>query len=174
MEPLLAQPLTLSSPKTKDFTQEARIADKLLAHFNQTWKDRQVYYLAKERAKIQRDLMTVITDSYDHAKLSLPKWPNGRCPKRSIYENTRRNLSKRLVFSLLILVMFWTICWTLLFTKVLVSWLSWGTYLTLTGCIVHGVGVYMYLSDEGMPGGANWTIECVTQLKILKPQKVLQ
>ena len=33
--------------------------------------------------------------------------------------------------------------------------------MTLTGCIVHGVGVYLYLGDEGMAGGASWTIEIV-------------
>ena len=45
------------------------------------------------------------------------------------------------------------------------SWSLWnqGTYLTLTGCIVHGIGVYFFLADEGMAGGSNWTIECVSQ-----------
>ena len=42
---------------------------------------------------------------------------------------------------------------------------SSGTFLTLTGCIVHGMGLYLYTSDEGMPGGSNWTLECVPWLK---------
>lgn len=33
--------------------------------------------------------------------------------------------------------------------------------MTLTGCLVHGFGVFLYLADEGLPGGANWTIELV-------------
>ena len=34
-----------------------------------------------------------------------------------------------------------------------------GTSLTLTGTIVHGYGVFIFVGDEGMPTGANWTIE---------------
>lgn len=33
--------------------------------------------------------------------------------------------------------------------------------MTLTGCIVHGCGVFLYLADEGMPTGASWTLEVV-------------
>ena len=50
-----------------------------------------MYYLARERAKTQRDMITIIIDSYDHAKMSLPKWPMMRTPKRSLFENTRRH-----------------------------------------------------------------------------------
>lgn len=39
---------------------------------------------------------------------------------------------------------------------------SRGVQLTLTGAIVHGVGVYFYLGEEGMLGGANWSIELVS------------
>ena len=38
---------------------------------------------------------------------------------------------------------------------------SLGTSMTLTGCIVHGCGVFLYLADEGMPTGASWTLEVV-------------
>ena len=37
--------------------------------------------------------------------------------------------------------------------------------MTLTGCIVHGHGVFLYLADEGMPTGASWTLEVVTGFK---------
>ena len=33
--------------------------------------------------------------------------------------------------------------------------------MTLTAVIAHGIGVYMWLADEGLQGGANWTIEVV-------------
>ena len=36
-----------------------------------------------------------------------------------------------------------------------------GTSLTLTCSLIHGYGVYIYLGDEGLPSGANWTIEVV-------------
>ena len=42
---------------------------------------------------------------------------------------------------------------------------SSGTSLTLTGCLVHGYGVYLYLVDEGFPTGAGWTIEVVAWLR---------
>ena len=37
--------------------------------------------------------------------------------------------------------------------------------MTLTGCIVHGFGVYFFLGDEGMPTGSNWTLECALWLQ---------
>eukprot|EP00434_Breviolum_minutum_P009292 symbB.v1.2.008188.t2/scaffold450.1/size202773/7 len=119
--------LRVALQNTRDFREQAQKSDELLAHFSQTWRDRQVYWLARERAQVQRDMLVIIVDGYDHAKMSLPKWPMSRTPKRSLYENTRR------------------------------------TSLSLTGCIVHGVGVYLYMGDEGLPGGSNWTLECVSK-----------
>lgn len=37
----------------------------------------------------------------------------------------------------------------------------------MTGVIIHGRGLYLYLADEGMPGGSNWSIECVTWNNVL-------
>ena len=88
LRPTIPLPLAVA----QDFNQEAKISDQLLAHFTQTWKDRQVYYMARERAKVQRDIMTIIVDSYDHCKMRLPKYPMSRTPKRTIFEATRRNL----------------------------------------------------------------------------------
>ena len=34
--------------------------------------------------------------------------------------------------------------------------------MTLTGCIIHGYGVYLYLADEGLPTGASWVLEVVS------------
>lgn len=31
--------------------------------------------------------------------------------------------------------------------------------MTLTACVAHGFGVFLYLADEGMATGASWTIE---------------
>ena len=84
--------ISYGTAPTQDFKREAEIARDLFSHFTRTWRDRQVYWLAKERARVQQDLLVVIVDSYDHAKMSLPKFPKGRTPKRSLYENTRSTL----------------------------------------------------------------------------------
>lgn len=34
--------------------------------------------------------------------------------------------------------------------------------MVLTGCLVHGFGVFLYMADEGMATGASWTIEVVS------------
>ena len=134
---------------SQDFEVSAKISDRLLAHYSQTWKDREVYWVARERAKCQRDILVLILDSYDHAKLSLPAWPLRRCPKRALFENTRRaSLSNRFEFKIEQFVAH---------QKQIP-----GLHLTLTGVIVHGRGVYMFMSDEGMAGGSNWSIECAT------------
>lgn len=35
--------------------------------------------------------------------------------------------------------------------------------MTLTGALLHGYGVYFYLTDEGMTLGSNWTFEIATR-----------
>ncbi|CAK9035415.1 unnamed protein product, partial [Durusdinium trenchii] len=108
-----------------DFLTHAKLSDELLGHFVRQYRDRHIYYLARARARTQKDLLTLIIDSYDKAKCSLPKWCKSRAPKKSIYEATKR------------------------------------TAITLTCAICHGWGIYFYLSDEGLPGGSNWTLEVV-------------
>jgi hypothetical protein len=44
----------------------------------------------REYSRAKEGLVSVIIDSYDKAKLSLPRFPFGRVPKKSIYEETRR------------------------------------------------------------------------------------
>ena len=41
-----------------------------------------------------------------------------------------------------------------------------GTSLTLTTCICHGYGVYMFLGEEGLPAGANWILEIAAQFNL--------
>ena len=78
-----------------DFKEEAKLSDALLAHFTRTWKDRQVYWLARERARVQEDMLVLIVDSYDHAKMVLPAYPKRRTPKLPLFEGTRRALAHR-------------------------------------------------------------------------------
>lgn len=40
-----------------------------------------------------------------------------------------------------------------------------GSSLTLTGVIVHGFGVFLYIADEGMATGASWTVETAFSLE---------
>ena len=153
----MPNPRSNPSPKcstSKDFADSARISNELLHHYTQSWRDREVYWLARQRAKVQGDMCVIILDSYDHAKMVLPKWPMSRTPKKSLFEQTKRTMAAYIMRFLIICIYGQS--------KKLMTFLdlSLGTSLTLTGCIVHGFGVYFYLGDEGMPCGSNWTIEC--------------
>lgn len=68
-------------------------SDRLLDHYHRTFNDRQVYWAARERAKTHGDLLCMIIDSYDKGKVTLPRWPFGRVPKKTLYEATHRKLS---------------------------------------------------------------------------------
>ena len=68
------------------------MCDKLLAHYTCQYRDRQIYFAARNRSACEKDLLCIIVDSFDKAKLSLPKYPYARTPKRTIYENTLRTL----------------------------------------------------------------------------------
>ena len=80
-----------TAPHSQDFCQHAKLCDELLGHYHLQWKNREQYWLARSRSQTQRDLLTGIIDSYDKSKLQLPQWPFKRCPKRAVYEATKRN-----------------------------------------------------------------------------------
>jgi len=82
-------------PGAKDFQKISEISDRLLGHYTEAWKDRQVYYQARQRARSQSDLLVMILDSFDKCKMSLPRWKFGRTPKRPIYEAINRILTKK-------------------------------------------------------------------------------
>lgn len=46
-----------------------------LGHFTQQWRDREVYWLARDRARTVRDMACNIIDRYDKAKVALPRYP---------------------------------------------------------------------------------------------------
>lgn len=85
--------LLLTQPTHKDVKTHCNLTRQLLDHYHQTLRDRQVYWLARERAKTVGDVLVVICDSYDKAKVTLPRWPFQRCPKRALYEKIRRKLT---------------------------------------------------------------------------------
>ena len=83
------------SESKKDFARRARLCNELLDHHVTQWKDRQVYWEARTRAQTQRDLLTIILDSYDKAKAMLPKWQDSRTPKRAAFEKNFRISAKK-------------------------------------------------------------------------------
>lgn len=77
---------------TQDVSLHCQLSERLLQHYHKTLEDRKLYWLARERAKSVGDMLVLIIDSYDKAKVVLPRWPFQRCPKRSYYEQVRRRL----------------------------------------------------------------------------------
>ena len=74
----------------EDFQEHSRLCKALLDHYHGQWLDRRVYWAARNRSIYDRDLVTLIVDSFDKSKLYLPKFPFSRTPKRTIYENCNR------------------------------------------------------------------------------------
>lgn len=77
----------------EDLKSHCQFSQQLLNHYFAVLEDRKVYYTARERGKTFKDVLVLIIDSYDKAKVTLPRWPFQRCPKRPIYEQVRRSLS---------------------------------------------------------------------------------
>lgn len=76
----------LSSVFCQDFEQHAKLCDALLHHYSVQYRNRMVYWAARQRAQVEKDMVRIICDSYDKSKLQLPRWDWRRCPKRAIYE----------------------------------------------------------------------------------------
>ena len=76
---------------TSDFQEHAKLANELLFHYTMQYKDRQIYYLARERSYCRHDLLCVIADSFDKSKIALPTYPFRRTPKKVVFEETRRD-----------------------------------------------------------------------------------
>lgn len=45
--------------------------------------------MARERARQHGDMLVLIIDSYDKAKVTLPRFPFQRTPKKPIYEQIK-------------------------------------------------------------------------------------
>ena len=76
----------------QDFKVHSELCSKLLEHYAAQWRDREVYWKARDRSIIHGDLLTVIVDSFDRSKLYLPKFPLNRTPKRPAYQAYSRFL----------------------------------------------------------------------------------
>ena len=90
----------------QDVQEHVRWCDALLHHYTRTWQDRQIYYLARQRAKVHGDILVLIIDSYDRAKVTLPRYPFQRTPKKPVYERVRRNLTAQRMESFSTLIFF--------------------------------------------------------------------
>jgi hypothetical protein len=74
---------------------QARYSNELLSHYTSQWRDREVYWLCRQRSRTVRDILCCIIDSYDKAKVALPTFPQRRVPKSQVYETIRRPSSKK-------------------------------------------------------------------------------
>lgn len=74
-----------------DFEAHARLTDQLLGHYTEMYRDREIYWMSRERSQAQGDVLTVILDSYDKAKIQLPRFPGTRVPKKAVYEALKRS-----------------------------------------------------------------------------------
>ena len=77
----------------EDFREHAKLCDRLLGHYTLQWRDREIYWQTRDRARAFGDVVSLILDSYDKAKVCLPKFPFGRSPKKPIYDQLRSGLS---------------------------------------------------------------------------------
>jgi|Cyp1metagenome_2_1107374.scaffolds.fasta_scaffold08612_24 hypothetical protein len=153
----------------KDITLHLKYTDELLAHYTSQWRDREVYWMCRQRSRSVKDILCCIIDSYDKAKICLPSFPQKRTPKAQVYETIRRTWTHDsfvLRLCLHILCHLFSLCFLTVPPPSRLTWLHWGTTLTLTTCICHGYGVYMFLCEEGMPAGANWILECESGLHL--------
>ena len=85
--------LILSFLCLKDFALHAQKCSELLAHYTAQWRDREVYWAARDRSALHGDLLTLIVDSFDRSKLFLPRFPFNRTPKRPIYQTCQKSLA---------------------------------------------------------------------------------
>ena len=131
------------------------MCNKLLQHYSSQYLDRSVYWAARDRSSTQRDLLCVIVDTFDRSKLSLPRYPFDRTPKRTVYEMYLRTSIDYCCLKV-----------NFLFTKYhylpCLPYCASGASVVLTAVVVHGWGCYFYLTpQEGMSAGSNWNWECV-------------
>ncbi|CAL1142474.1 unnamed protein product, partial [Cladocopium goreaui] len=73
-----------------DITLHLKYTDELLAHYTSQWRDREVYWMCRQRSRSVKDILCCIIDSYDKAKICLPSFPQKRTPKAQVYETIRR------------------------------------------------------------------------------------
>ena len=73
---------------SKHISQHVSACNELLRHLSNQWKNRFVYWQAREKSKERSGLLTLIVDGYDKSKLMLPRWLHGRTPKG--FERVRR------------------------------------------------------------------------------------
>ena len=74
----------------KTFQCHVQAADLLLGHLTLTWRCRQTYWAAREASRAKQDVLTIIFDGFDKAKLALPRWCHGRLPKTPTFERVNR------------------------------------------------------------------------------------
>lgn len=64
-----------------DISEHANAADRLMRHLSGQFLDRSTYWNFRTRAKRDKDVLTIITDSMDRGKFMLPRYLDSRTPK---------------------------------------------------------------------------------------------
>ena len=149
---------------SQDFGIHSMLCHELLEHYSAQWRDREVYWRARERSAAIGDLLTLIIDSFDRSKLYLPKFPFNRTPKRPAYQAYNRSLAANCLF------FFFEKCLTCMaldcrfYLSIYgLSSSCQGASLVLTAVLAHGHGCWMYLSPgEGIGCGSSWQWECAS------------
>lgn len=76
--------------QSEDIQEHLKYTDELLAHYTAQWRDREIYWMCRQRSRTVKDVFCCILDSYDKAKICLPAYPQKRTPKAQVYETIRR------------------------------------------------------------------------------------
>jgi hypothetical protein len=63
---------------------------RLVTHLRDQWRDREVYWNLRARARAEKDVLLIIGDGMDRSKFGLPQWDGGRAPKHSAVEHNPR------------------------------------------------------------------------------------
>ena len=62
----------------------------LHAHLRDQYRDREIYWSIRARARSERDVLSLIMDGMDHSKFGIPQWADGRMPKHTIVDKNTR------------------------------------------------------------------------------------
>lgn len=82
--------LKTSIKYAKTLVEHVSATQQLLKHLEDQFRDRKLYWSLRHRARMCKDILVLIQDSMDKAKLMLPRWVFGRSPKHPIADKIPR------------------------------------------------------------------------------------
>jgi len=78
----------IASADTVDMHVQA--CSTLHAHLRDQYRDREVYWALRTRARTEKDVISLIGDGMDKSKFGLPQWSDGRAPKHAVVDKNPR------------------------------------------------------------------------------------